>query len=187
MVTYLYDANAVLFRPIKSLDDESYINVFKTYKRIEKTHIQLVEGNDHRVNAVERIIDVIKDHIIACLCMVDPIFPMPLWDELIEQGEISLNLMRKQGATTNSRPIAEMGEFNFSETPICPPDTKWLFLNPQPTSGLPEHMDEMDETKAFINRKTATFVLFHLKMPAVEIGDTVRLAAINLIHALQNK
>ncbi|KAL7488106.1 hypothetical protein ACHAW6_013704 [Cyclotella cf. meneghiniana] len=63
---------------------------------------------------------------------------------------------------------------------------KWLFMDPHPTNRLTKHMDEMDETKAFINRKTAMFFLFHFKMQAVEIGDTVRLAAINLIHALQN-
>jgi hypothetical protein len=48
----------------------------------------------HRRNAAERAIRTVQNHFIAGLCSVDPNFPIHLWDRLVPQAEISLNLLR---------------------------------------------------------------------------------------------
>ena len=34
-----------------------------------------------------------KNHLVAGLCAVDKNFPMQLWDELLPQSEITLNIL----------------------------------------------------------------------------------------------
>ena len=58
-----------------------------------KTLIQFVEAHSHEVNAAERAIQTIKNHLIAGLCTVHKAFPIQLWCELLQQCEITLNLL----------------------------------------------------------------------------------------------
>ena len=46
------------------------------------------------MNAAERAIQTRKNHIISGLCSTDKEWPLQLWDQLIEQGIITLNLCR---------------------------------------------------------------------------------------------
>jgi hypothetical protein len=55
---------------------------------------QLVPPHCHRRNAAERAIRTFKEHFVAGLASVDPDFPMHLWDRLLPQAEMSLNLLR---------------------------------------------------------------------------------------------
>jgi hypothetical protein len=55
---------------------------------------QLVPPHCHRRNAAERAIRTFKEHFVAGLSSVDPSFPMHLWDRLLPQAEITLNLLR---------------------------------------------------------------------------------------------
>jgi hypothetical protein len=47
----------------------------------------------HRRNAAERAICTFKNHFIAGLCSVDKHFPLHLWDRLVSQAVITLNMM----------------------------------------------------------------------------------------------
>jgi hypothetical protein len=49
----------------------------------------------HRRNAAERAIQTLKIHSITGLCSVDPNSPLQLWDRLLPQATITLNLMRQ--------------------------------------------------------------------------------------------
>ena len=49
----------------------------------------------HRRNAVERTIRTFKAHFLAILAGVCPKFPSYMWDKLLQQAKIALNLMRK--------------------------------------------------------------------------------------------
>ena len=60
-----------------------------------KSKYQLVDPHNHRVNAAERAIQTAKEHLIAGLCTTDPNVPIQLWDQLIEQCFITLNLLRR--------------------------------------------------------------------------------------------
>ena len=54
---------------------------------------KLVPHNDHCQKIVERAIQTAKSYVVSVLCGVDPNFPMHLWDLLILQREIHLNLL----------------------------------------------------------------------------------------------
>ena len=55
---------------------------------------QLVPPHIHRRNAAERAIRTYKNHFIAGLASTDQNFPLHLWDKLVPQAEITLNLLR---------------------------------------------------------------------------------------------
>jgi hypothetical protein len=59
----------------------------------EKVDFQLVPPGLHQCNATERAIQTVQNHFIASLCSVDPDFPIHLWDRLVPQAEITLNLL----------------------------------------------------------------------------------------------
>ena len=54
---------------------------------------QLTPAGSHRRNAYERAIRTFKNHMIACICGTDPQFNLNLWDWLLPQVLITLNLL----------------------------------------------------------------------------------------------
>ena len=68
---------------------------FKEAIKDNKMTYQLVPPDDHQQNITERAIQTAKSHIVSVLCGADPNFPMHLWDFLIPQMEIWLNLQRQ--------------------------------------------------------------------------------------------
>ena len=62
--------------------------------------MQFMEPNMHLINAAERAIETYKNHLVAGLCTVDKNFPMQLWNELLPQSEITLNLLRTSKKAT---------------------------------------------------------------------------------------
>ena len=132
MVVYVYDANAIIARPLKNRSEQELIRVYsdmhtyltecgmrpllqkldnecpeglKKFMRSEEVDYQLVPPNVHRTNAAEKAIGTFKDHFIAGLSTVDPNFPLHLWCRLLEQAETTLNLL--QASRINPRLSAE--------------------------------------------------------------------------------
>ena len=60
-----------------------------------KADFQLVPSNIHCRNTAERAIRTFKAHFLAILAGVAPDYPRNLWDLLIPQTEITLNLLRQ--------------------------------------------------------------------------------------------
>jgi hypothetical protein len=56
---------------------------------------KLVPPHFHRCNADERAIHTFKEHFISGVAPVDPDFPLHLWDRLLPQAEMTLNLLHK--------------------------------------------------------------------------------------------
>jgi hypothetical protein len=54
---------------------------------------QLVSPHCHRRNAAEREIHTFKEHFIVVLLSVELDFPLYLWDRLLSQAELTLNLL----------------------------------------------------------------------------------------------
>jgi hypothetical protein len=54
---------------------------------------QLVPPDMHRRNQVERPICTFKDHFLAILAGVDSAFPPYIWDLLLPQAELTLNVL----------------------------------------------------------------------------------------------
>jgi hypothetical protein len=121
MVLYGYDINAILEQPIKNrtrpellkafqvmeqelmarglkpklmkLDNEAS-KLLKEYLHQQDIKFQLVPPYSHRRNSAERAIIYFKDHSLAGLCSTDNSFPMPLWDRILPQAVMTLNMLR---------------------------------------------------------------------------------------------
>jgi hypothetical protein len=88
---------------------------------------QLVPPGIHRGNAAERAIRTFKNHLIAGLCSVDKNFPIHLWDRLLPQAEIMLNLLRGSRINPKLPAWAQVhGTFDFNRTPLGPPGCRVL-------------------------------------------------------------
>jgi hypothetical protein len=75
----------------------------------------------HPCNRAERAIRTFKDHFLSILAGVDQSFPPYLWDLLLPQAEITLNLL--QQSTLNPLISAwefSHGPFDFNKTPLAP-------------------------------------------------------------------
>ena len=154
LVIYHYDSNAILVRPLRNRTGKSiataYMDIFNLLKSrgIEpKTFIldnetsttllnafenegvkyQLVPPHMHRRNAAERAIQSWKEHFIAGLSSLHPEFPMLEWDRLIDQGMMTLNMLRNARVNPNLSAYEYIfGHYNFSKTPIAPPGMKMV-------------------------------------------------------------
>mgnify|MGYP003846118773 CR=1 FL=1 len=83
--------------------------------------IQLVPPNNHRRNLAERAIQTFKNHFKAILAGVDDNFPMHLWDRLLPQTILTLNLLRQAHVTpTVSAYHYVHGPFDYNKMPLAP-------------------------------------------------------------------
>ena len=94
---------------------------FKEAIRDNKMTYELVPADDHRQNIAERAIQTAKSHVISVLCGCDPNFPMHLWDLLIPQMEIQLNLQRQSRTVPKVLAYAHhYGAYDFNAHPLSP-------------------------------------------------------------------
>jgi hypothetical protein len=151
MILYDYDSNAILAQPIKDrtapellrafqvieqelvsrglkpklmkLDDEAS-KFLKTYIHQQNITFQLVPPYSHRRNSAERAIRSFKDHLIAELCSTEKSFPMHLWDRLLPQAVITLNMLRTSRINPKlSAATYIFGQYDFNRAPMAPPGT----------------------------------------------------------------
>jgi hypothetical protein len=82
------------FKPkLMTLDNEAS-KLLRDYLPDQYIHFQLVPPYCHQRNAAECAILWFKDHLIAVLCSTDKAFPMHLWDRLLPQTILALNMLR---------------------------------------------------------------------------------------------
>jgi hypothetical protein len=87
----------------------------------------------HRRNAAERAIRTFKDHFIASLCSLDQAFPLHLWDRLVPQAFITLNLLRASRFHPQLSAWAALnGNFEINRTPLAPPGIRVLLVHEKP-------------------------------------------------------
>jgi len=149
MIAYHCDTNAILACPFASRKDSHRLKAYATimtrlrslrhsvdlqildneasteYKRqiTEEwgARFQLVPPNIHRSNAAERAIRTFKAHFLSILAGVAPDYPRNLWDLLLPQAELTLNLLRQATfKPTQSAWEAFHGAFNYASTPVGP-------------------------------------------------------------------
>jgi hypothetical protein len=81
------------FKPkLQTLDNEASA-ALKHFFTANNVEYQLVPPHFHRPTASERAIRAFKKHFVAGLASVDPTFALYLWDRLLPQAEITLNLL----------------------------------------------------------------------------------------------
>ena len=74
--------------------DNECSEAVKNYIISEQTNMQLIEPHNHCVNTAERAVKSLKYHALAAFATLDPNCPIQLWDQLTEQIDITLNLLR---------------------------------------------------------------------------------------------
>jgi len=83
--------------------------------------MELVPPGCHRRNAAEVNIRNFKAHFLSALAGVAEDFPPSLWDCLLPQTEISLNLLRQSNATPTVSAYAHLcGLFDYNKMPLAP-------------------------------------------------------------------
>ena len=75
--------------------DSKVSEYLKQYFEDSDIQFQLVSPHIHRRNASERAVRTFKNHFISDLCTVDPLFPFYLWDRLLPQVTMTLNMLRR--------------------------------------------------------------------------------------------
>jgi hypothetical protein len=113
------------FKPkLQTLDNEAS-TALKNYFTANDIAYQLVPHRCHRRNATERAIRTFKEHVVVGLSSVDPSFPMHLWDRLLPQAEITLNLLRTSRLHPQLSAAAHFhGLVDYNKTAFAPPGCK---------------------------------------------------------------
>ena len=82
---------------------------------------QLVPPNIHRRNAAERAIWTFKAHFLAILAGVANDYPQNLWDILLPQAVLTLNLLRQARLNTSVSAWEFLeGPLYYNANPLCP-------------------------------------------------------------------
>jgi virulence-associated protein VapD len=113
------------FKPkLQTLDNEAS-TALKNFFTANDIAYQLVPPNCHQRNAAERAIRASKEHFVAGFSSVDPSFPMHLWDRLLPQAEITLNLLRTSRLHPQLLVAAHYhGLVDYNKTAFAPPGCK---------------------------------------------------------------
>jgi hypothetical protein len=119
--------------------------IIRNYFTEQGIDYQLALPHIHRRNNAERAIQTFKNHFISGLCSVDPNFLLKLWDKLLPQGTLMLNLLRKSRINPLMAAYAQLnGHFDFNRTPLAPPGTRviahekpdqWVTWDPHGVDG----------------------------------------------------
>jgi len=148
LIVYNYDRNGILAVPLKThhtkaileayqmahtclcaarlcpklqqLDNEAS-HALQDFMTAEHIDFQLVPPHVHHRNAAECAIHTFKNHFIAGLCSTHKQFPIHLWDRLLLQAELTLNLLQGSCLNPHLSACAQFfGPFNFNHTPTAP-------------------------------------------------------------------
>ena len=107
-------------KPRMHLLDNEASTAYKNEIRKNCT-LQLVPPDNHRRNLAERAIQTFKNHFKAVLAGVADNFPMNLWDRLLPQTVLTLNLLRQSNvAPTVSAYQYIHGTFDYNKMPLAP-------------------------------------------------------------------
>jgi hypothetical protein len=109
---------------LQALDNEASADL-KSFFTANDVEYQLVPLHCHRRNAAERAIQTFKEHFMTGLSSVDPTFPLHLWDRLLPQAEITLNLLRTSKLHPQLSASAHFhGLLDYNKTAFAPPGCK---------------------------------------------------------------
>jgi hypothetical protein len=99
--------------------------LLKAYLHQQDITFQLVPPYSHRRNSAQGAIRSFKDHLIAGLCSTDKYFPMHLWDRLLPQAVMTLNMLRTSRINPKLSAATHIfGQYDFNRAPMAPPGTR---------------------------------------------------------------
>jgi hypothetical protein len=152
MILYDYDSNAILAKTNKDRTSPELLKAFqvmeqelvarglkpklmqldnkaskllKDYLYKQDITFQLVPPYSHIRNSVERATISFKDHLIASLCSTYKSFPVHLWDRIMPQEVITLNMLRTSRINPKLSVATHLfGQYDFNRAPMAPPGTR---------------------------------------------------------------
>ncbi|KAI2513563.1 Reverse transcriptase (RNA-dependent DNA polymerase) [Fragilaria crotonensis] len=232
IIVYDYDSNCILAEPIRDRSAHAILQGYKTlhtqlcnaglrpalqrldnecsaplksFLHDEGIDFQLAPPGVHRRNAAERAIRTFKNHFIGGLCSVDKHFPLHLWDRLLPQALVTLNLLRSSRINPKLSAWSQLhGQFDFNRTPIAPPGIRVLVHDKPATRGTwaPHALDgwyvgpALDSYRCYsvwmfdsrATRISDTLVWFptQIPMPIASSTDLVLAGIADIHHALSN-
>jgi len=166
--------------------------------------LQLVPPDNHRRNLAERAIQTFKCHFKSVLAGVDDSFPMRLWDKLLPQTVLTLNLLRQSNvAPTVSAYQYVHGAFDYNRMPLAPLGCAVQLYESNARRGTwAEHATDgwyigtstkhyrchriyVKNTRSERISDTVFFKHKHITQPTVTPADTIVKALDDLTHALK--
>ena len=112
-------------RKIARLDNETSGKLETYLQDDHKLQLEFVPPGTHRALKAERVLQTWKNHFISLLAGTDPQFPLEVYDELIPQGELTLNLLRPSNADPSISAWEYVrGPYDFEKHPIAPAGIK---------------------------------------------------------------
>ena len=112
------------------LDNKVSAEFKKTIKNDWVATYQLVPPSAHIQNIAEKAIRTFKAHFLEMLAGVYPDFPKYMWDNLLVQTELTINLLKQ---TTLNQIMSAWeyynGAFDYSATPLGPLGCKIMIHN----------------------------------------------------------
>ena len=108
--------------PQKNILENEVSTAMKTIIRDEyKMKLELVPPGCHRLNAAKVAIWNFKAHFFSVLAGTATSFPPNLWDRLLPQAEVTINLLRQSNATPNVSSYAHLsGPSKNNNMPLAP-------------------------------------------------------------------
>jgi len=176
-------------------------------KEIQKNcMIQLVPPDNHQQNLAERAIKTFKSHFESILAGVDDSFPMKLWDRLLPQAVLTMNLLGQSNAVpTISAWQYVHGNFDYNKMPLAPMGfAVQLFQNSEKRTSwganaidgwyfqtFPEHyrcrVVYVKQTKSKRVSDTVFFKTKYITQPTLKPADVITKALNDLTQALKGK
>ena len=159
---------------LQRLDNECS-KLLKDYMSEEGVDYQLTPKGKHSRNAAEKAIQTAKNHFGAGIASTHPDFPVAQWCKLIQQANITLNLMRPSRINPQLSAYAQVfGLYDYSKTPMPPPGMKVLaHILPADRRSFDTHA-----IKGFsVGPAMEHYRCFKIYIPStggVRIADTVR-------------
>jgi hypothetical protein len=162
------DSNAILVEPMKNRKYAKMIRAYNAFllqlKRVNiipKKHVidnkvsenmknnicdtckldmELVPPGCHRHNAAEVTIHNFKAHFLGILASVGNSFPPNLWDQLLSQTQITINLIQQSNATPNVLAYAHISKpFDYKKSHSLQCDVRPRYMR-KPTNAAHGHI-----------------------------------------------
>ena len=190
---------------LHKLDNEKSAELLEFIKS-QQTAYQLAPPEMHRTNPAEKAVQTWKNHFVAGLASLPPNFPIALWCHLVEQANITLNILGpcRQNPALSAQ-AAMNGCFNFDATPMAPPGTKAMtHVKPQRRESWGYHAEKAwyvgpamkhyrcytvvsANTKRSKISDTVAFQHHTVEVPTVTPADRIIRAAKELNAAIRNQ
>jgi hypothetical protein len=193
------------FKPkLQTLDNEASA-ALKNFFTVNDIAYQLVPPHCHRRNAADRAIRTFKEHFVAGLSSVGPAFPLHLWDRLLPQAEITLNLLQTSRLHPQLSAAAHFhGLLDYNKKDFAPPGCK-IIAHEKPGKrhtwaphgqhgySLGPTMHHYRCQNVYISATaserildTLEFFPHNYQMPQLSSTDRLLMAAKDITDALQN-